>query len=115
MAERESTVGSASVDEAINRVLTAERGARVAVAECRRQALVVLEDAREQARRIEVRAEGRISAVSSLADCSIRQKIAGIEAEAAALTEQPDLSDDQLKHLDRVIDDLIGELLGAPE
>jgi len=115
MAERQSTMDSASVDEAINRVLKAEMVARDAVAECRRQALVVLEEAREQARRIEMRAEGRIGAIGALADCSIRQKIAGIEAEAAALTDQPDLPDDQLKHLDRVIDDLIGELVGAPE
>jgi len=127
MKELESAVGSASVDESINRVLTAERVARDAVAECRRQALIILEDAREQARRIEMRAEGRISAVSALADFSIRRKrspnrstarrraTSGSMWKAAVFTEQPDLPDEQLTRLDTVIDHLTGELMGTRE
>jgi len=115
MAELDSVDGLVSVDEAINRVLAAERTAREAVAGCRQQALDVLEDAREQSLRIEMRAEEKIRATSAISDASIDREIAEIEAETVALTEETELSDDQLTYLDQVIDTLIMELLGAAE
>jgi vacuolar-type H+-ATPase subunit H len=115
MIERKSSGDSASVDAAINRVLAAEQSAREAIADCRKQARTLLDEARERAHRIEKSAEARISTITTLSNLGINRAIAGIEAQAISLTEKPEVSDAQVKRLGQMIDRLIDEMTGAAE
>jgi predicted nucleic acid-binding Zn-ribbon protein len=115
MTEPKSTGDSASVDEAINRVLAAEQIARDAITECRKQAQALLDEARERAHRIEESAEARISTITTLSNLGINRAIAGIEAQTISLTEKPALTDEQIKRLGQMIDLLINEMVGAAE
>ena len=71
-------VGPGGVDEAMNRVLAAERDARLAVAECRAEASRLVAEAERRARALAGRSEAHIKLAQRRADAAIAQAVAGL-------------------------------------
>ncbi len=99
------------VDEAINRVLMAERDAQTAVEDCRKQAKGIRERARLDAKRVTERAERRVSTIQAIADPSVSRAISEMRGEMSAWRNENGLSAEQLRQLDHLIDTLIDELV----
>jgi regulator of protease activity HflC (stomatin/prohibitin superfamily) len=78
--------GQPAVDEAMNRVLAAERDARQAVAECRAEAARLVAEAEARARALGGRSEARIRLAHRVADTAIARAL-------AELAEVPPVSD----------------------
>jgi hypothetical protein len=98
------------VDEAFNRVLEAEARAREQVEACREQAAELLKDAEARARRISDRTDRRMRLTHRIADRAVSRalhELADVPPEPAA--GLPD--DATLTRLDRIIDQLAGEIL----
>ena len=102
---------STAADAAINRVLAAEQTAQQEVAQCRRQALGILREARSRARAVAKRADRRINRVHALSDAAIHRALADISIESQMLSGTPELTPDLAQRLDSAIDRLIGEIL----
>jgi len=102
---------SGAADAAINRVLEAEQTARQEIAQCRRQALKILSQARSRTRAIAQRADRRINRVHALSDTAIQQALKDIDIESRMLAGTPELTPDLAQQLDGAIDRLIGEIL----
>jgi len=94
-----------TADAAIARVLTAERDARAAVAECAVQAERELQAGRERARTISARGAGRVSFVQRSTERQLADARARIAAERAALAEPA-----VIVHADRRLADAVGTL-----
>jgi vacuolar-type H+-ATPase subunit H len=101
-----------AVDDAINRVLMAEREAREAVEQCRGEAARILAAAEEAAREVSSRAEGRIQSVRGTADRAVERALAELRIEAGGQPRGGDASREGGR-LDRAVDALIDEILGA--
>ena len=102
---------STAADAAINRVLAAEQAAQQEVAQCRRQALGILRDARSRARAVAKRADRRINRVHALSDAAIHRALADISIDSQMLSGTPELTPELVQRLDSAIDRLIGEIL----
>lgn len=79
-----------STEEAMNRVLAAERAAHEAVAECAAQAAALLDAAQQQARRIHSRTNGRISQIHARCAVALGRQVEHLmqqDAEHAADAE----------------------------
>ena len=98
---------STAADAAINRVLAAEQTAQQEVAQCRRQALGILREARSRARAVAKRADR----VHALSDAAIHRALADISIESQMLSGTPELTPELAQRLDSAIDRLIGEIL----
>lgn len=66
------------MDAAMNRVLAAERDARVAVSECRAEASRLVAEAEGRARALAGRSEAHIKLAHRRADAAIAQAVAGL-------------------------------------
>jgi hypothetical protein len=64
-----------STEEAMNRVLEAERAAHAAVTECESHAAALLEAAQQQARRIHSRADNRLSQIHAHCALALGQQV----------------------------------------
>ncbi len=95
MAAPTPTPPSETAEEAINRVLAAERRAREAIAGCEAQGKRVVEDARGRAKRIAQRTEARIAKLRDRCDVTMRERMAALDAAGEA--ESADLELDQTK------------------
>lgn len=118
-----SQAKQASVDEAMNRVLAAERDARLAVAECRAEAARIVAQAEARARALSGRGEARIKAAHRIADAAIARAL----AELAEVPPDPGLDlgskgasrggpgegADMPEALARAVERLAGEILGG--
>jgi regulator of protease activity HflC (stomatin/prohibitin superfamily) len=109
---------SESVDEAMNRVLAAERDARLAVAECRAEAARLIAAAEAQARALAGRSEARIKLAQRIADGAIARALAELSevppvADLTGTLRDAASSADRAEHLTRAIDTLIEEILGG--
>ena len=81
-------VGTLTADEAMNRVLAAERDARLAVAECRAEAARLIATAESRARALASRSEAHIKTAHRRADAAIARALAEL-----ARTPLPDLAE----------------------
>ena len=106
-------VDTASIDEAIGRVLQAEQAARAAVAQCARDADALLQQARESARAITERAAARIARAQGWAQARLRTRLAGIEQARALLSEPAAAEAPPAARLDAVIARLAEELTAS--
>jgi hypothetical protein len=97
-------------DQAIARVLGAERDARVAVAECAQQAERELQAGRERARLIAARAAERVARVQRAVGQQRSQALDRIGAERAALAQQATAGDDEAQRRARAVAQLAREL-----
>jgi len=111
------------VDEAMNRVLAAERDARLAVAECRAEAARIIAQAETRARALAGRSEARIKAAHRIADAAIARalgELAGVppgswletQAEGTPGAGLGEVAG-ALGPLDRALETLVGEILGG--
>lgn len=111
-------VGALTADEAMNRVLAAERDARLAVAECRAEAARLIAAAESQARTLASRSEAHIKTAHRRADAAIARALA--ELARTPLPDQGTGNDaDHTKAtadgaaLAKVLDVLVNEILGT--
>lgn len=91
------------VETSIARVLDAEAAALDAVARARDDAAAIAEQAREEARRIGLRADRRTHAVRAAFAAGVAAEIALLEAEAAALAASHDLTPAEVERVDRAV------------
>jgi F0F1-type ATP synthase membrane subunit b/b' len=75
MGEQTKVSETASVDRAINQVLTAEREAREAVEQCRARAAQVVAEAEDRARAVAKRTERRIKQAHRIADMAVERAL----------------------------------------
>lgn len=103
------------VEHAINRVLTEERDARLAVEECRRQAQAMLEAARTRSRYILERTDDSIARARAIADASVERRLADLRAEAERFSQAPLVDEDRTARLRQWVPVLARELVGSRE
>ena len=89
MEHRPGAIAEPAAQEAIERVLEAERDARAAVSVCEEQAARTVAEARLHARRVAERADARIDAMRAAARSRLAADLARLDAEARALTARP--------------------------
>ena len=106
---------SPTVDEAINRVLAAERVARDAVEQCRRQATLRLDEAQILAKRVAARNERRVRAVQRIADRSVSRALEALVGDRGARPGEPEPNAAQMVRLEAAIGVLLDEMVGMPE
>ncbi len=104
-----------AVDEAIGRVLAAEDEARDAVDACRREARMLVAEARAGTRRILQRADRRISALHSHCLLSVGRSVRSLQAETASIPLAPSGETVQDERLDEVVRRLAADLTGGGE
>lgn len=100
-------------EEAMATVLRAERAARTTIEHARLEADQMAETARSSARAVAERTERRIRSVVGAFERELAQRLAEIEAEAAAIAQPHHLSADELSALERAVRALAQELTGA--
>ncbi len=105
-----SEVEGDRVDAAFNRVLDAEAAARDWLAACRREALALIADAEERARRIGERAEARMVAVHDIADAGVARAVAQMLADDTELERDRPDAQTQVR-LEQAIVALVEEML----
>ena len=103
-----------SADEAIARVLRAERDAQAVIARTRSEAGRMAEAARADARAVAERTERRIRSVVSAFERELAERLAEIDAEATAMAQPHTLTADELAALERAVRQLARELTGGP-
>lgn len=113
MATPVDAAATAPVDEAIARVLEAERAARAAVAQCVEDAEAMRQAARARAQAIAERAAERAAVVHRRADASIRARIEELNRERTGLQQPPGPGAEEPRRLARALDRLADELAGG--
>jgi hypothetical protein len=107
---------TATVDEAMNRVLAAERDARLAVAECRAEAARIIAAAERRARALAGRSEAHIKAAHRRADAAIENALADlVEVPPVAMPDgapAPRSEGEAPPALAQAIGALVAEILG---
>ena len=105
----------ATSDEAIKRVLEAEKEARQEIDLCRHEAELIISNSRDRdrARRIMNRADKHISKVQSIADRMTEQTLADININTSLLSGQADLNERKRADVDKAIELLNAELIGV--
>ncbi len=103
----------ATAEAAINRVLSAERDAREAIAQATREADTMNESARAAARALGERTERRIRALRAAFAARLAAEVDAIDVQAAAQDAGQPLSADELDHLERAVAALAAELTGG--
>lgn len=104
---------NAAAEEAIGRVLAAERDARAAVEQARLEVERIAEAARLADRALAERTERRVRAAVAAFERELAGRLAEIDAAAARLTTPHVLSDSELAALHAAVGVLARELVGA--
>lgn len=113
MATPVDTAATAPVDDAIARVLEAERAARATVAQCAEEAEATRQAARARAHAIAERAAERAAAVHRWTDASIHARIDELNRERDDLLQPAGPAPDEPQRLARALDRLAEELAGG--
>jgi len=104
-----------AVEEAIIRVLEAERSARAEVEQCAVDAEQIRQEARLRARAIAERAAERAARVHRWMDASIRTRVEELNRERACLQQPAMPNPEEPARLARALDRLAAELSGGTE
>jgi hypothetical protein len=109
--------GQGTADKAMNRVLAAERDARLAVAECRAEAARLIAAAEARARALASLSETHIKTAHRLADAAIARALAELVQtplpdQSPGSDQAPDHPATTPAHLPLVLEALVGEILG---
>lgn len=104
---------NALVEQAIARVIEAERAARIAVADAQREAAARIEEARTTARAIGERAERRVIAIRTRFERRIAAEVAAFDEPARAPVSNDTLHADDRASLARAVAALAAELTGG--
>lgn len=110
MSRKPPPSADTAVDEAIGRVLAAERAARDDVVNAASESAAIVDRAREAARAIAERTERRMHGVRERFAARTAREIADIDAEATAQDAAFSLSTEDLVCLDRAVAALCAEL-----
>jgi vacuolar-type H+-ATPase subunit H len=102
-----------AADAPINRVLEAEQRAREAIARCREEATQRVTDARLRARRIEERADRRVSRLRAACQEWTAAQAAKLRGEAEELRSCPAIDEVRRARLEDAIRRLAAELTGG--
>lgn len=105
--------GATGAEEAINRVLEAERRAGERVAGCEAQAAAELGAARERARRIAERTDTRITRLRTRCEQIVAVRVAQLKASAEAVRCQPLTEDERAAQLAAAVARLATRLSGG--
>jgi len=100
-------------DEKINRVLLAEKEARQEVDSCRHKAALIIMNGRERVRRIMNQADERITKVHYIAERIIERKLSDLHINSSLLSKQDEWDKKKYADVDKAIERLIAELIGA--
>ena len=101
------------MDEAIARVVAAERDATAAVARAQAEADALLEQARSVARAVEARTERRIAAARARFEHHMVERVAALDAEAEALDSDHAPNADDLTAVERAARAMAARLTGT--
>ena len=96
----------------INRVLKAEAKSRDDIAKCQKQALKIIENGRNQARKISLRADERIGAIHARADLGIASNLAELSQKMTALSGERVIDEKESNRLQSAIEILAQEMVG---
>ncbi len=110
MSRKPPPPADTAVDEAIGRVLAAERAARDDVVNAASESAAIVDRAREAARAIAERTERRMHCVRERFAARTAREIADIDAEATAQDAARSLSTEDLVRLERAVAALCAEL-----
>lgn len=113
MAGAKASAGSERAAEAINEVLEAERRAREAVGRCEADAASLVVAARERARRIQERTDGRISRMRTRCEREVAARVARLHGDAEAVRATPPGEDARAGGLSRALARLAARLTGG--
>jgi hypothetical protein len=103
---------SASVDQAINQVLVAERDAREAVERCRGEAAAIHAEAEERAREIGKRTERRVKAAHRTADRAVARALKDLLSADPGAGAQDGAGVDAAR-VERAVDALADDIVGG--
>jgi hypothetical protein len=109
--EVQGVEGADAVDRAINRVLLAEREARVAVDACHGEAARIVADAENLSLGIGRRTEARIKAAHRIADRAVDRALHELLGPIAGRESKQGGTPDAAR-LERAVDVLVAEILG---
>ena len=101
-----------TAEQAINRVLAAERAAREAIAGCEAQGKRLVEDARGRAKRIGERTEVRIAKLRDRCDVTMRERMTALDAAGEAENADLELDQTKLSRLEAAVRLLAAKLTG---
>jgi vacuolar-type H+-ATPase subunit H len=110
MSRKPPPSADTAVDEAIGRVLAAERAARDDVVNAASESAAIVDRAREAARAIAERTERRMNSVRRNFAARAAREIADIDAEATAQDAVRSLSTEDLVRLERAVAALCADL-----
>jgi hypothetical protein len=113
MSDRARELETLQVDEAMNRVLAAEREARQAVEASRAQAAAIVAAAEETAAAIGRRAERHIRTAHQIADRAVERALAELAA-TRPIGSEPAPPTGEPQRLGRPVAALADELVGGP-
>lgn len=111
MEHRPGATADSRAQDAIERVLEAERDARAAVSVCQEQAARIVAEARLHARRIAERADARIDALRAASRARLAGELARLDAEAQALAARP-IAPETQRRMEAAVDGLAARLTG---
>ena len=103
-----------AAEAAIARVLAAERAAREAIEQARREVDAIVERARLGARALDERTARRIRAVVDAFERELAKRLAEIEAAGEQAARAQPFSQDETAALQRAVRALAAELITAP-
>jgi hypothetical protein len=113
MTDNHADEQTAAASAAMNRVLEAEREAEQAVAECERQAQLLLQAGYARARRIAGRTDERISLLRMRSSDRVTRRIEVMERAERAAQQGAFPEPAQADHLAAIVEELAAELSGG--
>jgi hypothetical protein len=114
VSDRTSSPETQSVDEAMNRVLLAEREARAVVEQCRAEAVRIVTAAEDRARSLANRTDQRVKMARRIAERRVEKALLELRDSTLLLKEQRGKSE-LGERLERALEALANEVIGAEE
>jgi vacuolar-type H+-ATPase subunit H len=113
MASKDSGAGTSdTVEQAMNRVLQAEREAEQAIADCEKEARQILQTAQQRVKRIADRTDERITLIQLRLAQKIKAHIDALERADRSAQREPSVYDLDEAGLAAVVQEVAAELAG---
>ena len=111
--DNSKSLPEAVIEAAITRVLDAEASAHADVDAARKEAMLIAEHAREQARRLVANSDRRIRRIRAAFAAKVALEVAALDAEAEALGAVHALSPTEVAQIDTAVATLAGAMTGG--
>jgi vacuolar-type H+-ATPase subunit H len=112
MASNDSNAASDTVEQAMNRVLRAEREAEKAIADCEYEARNILQAAQQRVKRIADRTDSRITRIQLRLAHKLKSQTKAMESADKATQREPSAYTLDDTALEAVVQDVAAELTG---